>query len=155
MNRVSIVSDNGLSPNRRQQLSKSMLDYCRLDTKEPTSVKLVWKYKTCPGRDWLSFFKRLPPHVMLATVSVHWYCVCMRRYNLIPRWIQLHWPLQPRKQINSSTKRPHNHRGYFSTHFCYTTICTQLYFPEIHSLTPVDPRLWWKATNRIQQFYNI
>ena len=39
VNRVSIGSDNGLSPFGTKQLSQLMLDYCQLHPKEQTSVK--------------------------------------------------------------------------------------------------------------------
>ena len=43
MNRVTISSDNGLSPTRRQTPSKPMLGYCHLDAYEQTSVKFGLK----------------------------------------------------------------------------------------------------------------
>ena len=43
MNRVSIGSDNGLSPSRRQAIIKPMLGYCQLEPYEQTSVKFEYK----------------------------------------------------------------------------------------------------------------
>ena len=57
MNRVSIGSDNGLSPIRHQAINKPMLGCCEYDAWEQTYVKFQSKYKTFHARKCISKYR--------------------------------------------------------------------------------------------------